>query len=172
MEELKSLFGEESLNFEQFSQKLAEAGETIKLANLKSGNYVAKSKYDKQLKSFEKYKSEVGKAPTIDNKLQSKYDSLQKEYNTLKEKQDQAEKMNLLNNSNVNPDFSEFVYSKVNSMVNESKDFKACLDEYLGEHKQYIKASQHTFANLESGNGAVKSENQKINEQIRKMRGN
>ena len=171
MEELKSLFGEESLNFEQFSKKLGEAVETIKLANLKSGNYVSKSKYDKQLKSFEKYKSQVGQTPAVDNKLQSKFDNLQKEYNALKEKQDQADKMSLLNNSNVNPDFSEFVFSKVNSMTNESKDFKTCLDEYLGEHKQYLKASQHTFANLENGNGAVKSENQKINEQIRKMRG-
>ena len=46
MEELKSFFGEGSLTYEEFSQKLGEAKDTIKLVNLKTGNYVDKSKND------------------------------------------------------------------------------------------------------------------------------
>ena len=54
MEELKSLFGDGSLSYEEFEQKLGETKE-IKLANLESGNYVDKDKYTKLEKKYNDY---------------------------------------------------------------------------------------------------------------------
>ena len=46
MEELKSIFGESALTFEQFSEALEKADKkTINLANLAKGGYVAKDKF-------------------------------------------------------------------------------------------------------------------------------
>ena len=44
MDFLKELFGDEALTFEQLQAKVAEKG--IKLADLTTGNYVDKKKYD------------------------------------------------------------------------------------------------------------------------------
>jgi TolA-binding protein len=47
--ELKELFGTEALTYEAFSKALSEKG--IKLADLSTGDYVSKSKFDDELKS-------------------------------------------------------------------------------------------------------------------------
>lgn len=47
MDFLKALFGEESLTFEQFTAKVSEAG--LKVADLSTGNYVAKKKFEDEL---------------------------------------------------------------------------------------------------------------------------
>ena len=53
MEELKNLFGEETLSYEQFAEKLNTADD-LKLVNMKSkdNGYVAKEKLDKVLHSY------------------------------------------------------------------------------------------------------------------------
>lgn len=45
---LKELFGEDSLTFEQFSEKLSQNG-SIKLANISDGGYVEKEQYERML---------------------------------------------------------------------------------------------------------------------------
>ena len=56
MDELQELFGDEALNYADFSAKLSEKG--IKLANIKAGEYVDKGKYDKLAGEYAKYKQE------------------------------------------------------------------------------------------------------------------
>ena len=141
MEELKSLFGDGSLSYEEFEQKLGETKE-IKLANLESGNYVDKDKYTR----------------------------IEKKYNALLTKQDEAEKLAEIDNANVNPKFAKFVYSEVNGLVNDGKDFKTALSEYLKDNAQFLKEGQGTFVNLQNGNGGTKSDNDKFNEQLRRRR--
>lgn len=51
MDFLKELFGEDALNYEQFTKLLKD--KDIKLANLKEGNYVAKDKFDTAIKQKE-----------------------------------------------------------------------------------------------------------------------
>ena len=171
MEELKTLFGEGSLSYDEFSQKLNEAGETIKLANLKNGGYVDKSKYDKLEKGLEDYKA---KYATLEEstkgyeQLKSQYDDISNKYNDLLGKQDLADKMSLIKKSNVNEDFAEFVYSKVNALTNDKKDFQTALGEYLKEHKQYLTSQKGTFVNLESGSTPPKSANEIMNNLIRR----
>lgn len=172
MEELKSLFGESSLSYEEFSQKLGEATD-IKLANLKSGNYVDKAKYEKLEKSHNEWQtkySALEESTKGFGDLQTNYDTLKANYDALITKQDEAEKMGLISSANVNPKFAKFIYAEVQSMTNESKDFKTALGEYLKDNKEFLNASQSTYVDLEKGLGQRKTENQIINEKIRGIR--
>lgn len=171
MEELKGLFGDSSLSYSEFEQKLNEAGETIKLANLKSGNYVDKAKFEKLEKGLNDYKTKYGElqesAKGFDE-LQKQYDDISDKYNKLLAKQDVADKMSKIKGANVSDEFAEFVYSKVNGLADENKDFQTALEEYLKEHKQYlVGANQSTFVDLQNGGTPSKSANDKMNEYIR-----
>ena len=177
MEELKTLFGEGSLSYDEFSQKLNEAGETIKLANLKTGGYVDKSKYDKKEKGLEDYKTKYAELEANTKgyeELKGQFEDISNKYNDLLGKQELANKMSMISKSNVSEEFAEFVYSKVNALTDDKKDFQTALDEYLKEHKQYIKGAmtKGTYVNLENGSTPPKSANEKFNENLRKIRGN
>lgn len=169
MEELKSLFGKNSLNYEEFSKLLGNSKD-IKLVNLKSGNYVDKAKYDKLVKSVNdsqaKY-SDFEKNNKEYTNLQKSYDTLKTDYETLLNKHNETEKMGLINSANVNPKFAKFVYSEVSSQVNDGKDFKSALTEYLNENKDFLNNSKSTYVNLQNGIGKPLSENEKINNYIR-----
>ena len=174
MEELKTLFGEGSLSYEEFSQKLNEAGESIKLANLKSGSYVDKDKYDKLEKGLEEYKTkyaDLEESTKGYEDLKSQFEDISNKYNELLGKQDLADKMSMIRKSNVADDFAEFVYSKVNAMTDDKKDFQTALNEYVKSHKQYLNGAKGTFVNLENGGSFTKSANEKFNESLRKLRG-
>ena len=175
MEELKTLFGEGSLSYDEFSQKLNEAGETIKLANLKSGGYVDKAKFDKLEKGLEEYKTKYADLEANTKgfeELKSQFEDISTKYNDLLGKQELADKMSMISKSNVSEEFAEFVYSKVNALTSDKKDFQTALDEYLKEHKQYLKGAttKGTYVNLESGSTPLKSANEKMNDFIRSKR--
>jgi hypothetical protein len=173
MEELKSLFGESSLSYEEFSQKLGEAKDTINLANLKSDKYVDKDKLvkaEKRLTELQTKFSALEESTKGFGELQTSYDTLKANYDALITKQDEADKMGLISSANVKPKFAKFIYSEVQSMTSESKDFKTALDEYLKDNKEFLNASQSTYVDLEKGLGQRKTENQIINEKIRGIR--
>lgn len=175
MEELKTLFGEGSLSYEEFSQKLNEAGETIKLANLKSGGYVDKAKFDKLEKGFEDYKTkyaDLQESTKGFEDLKTQFEDLTTKYNDLLGKQELADKMSMISKSNVSEDFAEFVYSKVSALADDKKDFQTALNEYLEEHKQYLKGAkqQSTYVDLQNGSTTPKSATEKMNEFIRGKR--
>lgn len=170
MEELKTLFGEGSLSYDEFEQKLGEAGDTIKLANLKSGNYVDKAKYDKLEKSITDYQTKFDalKESTSDyDKLKTDYDDISTKYNDLLNKQDVADKMNLIKSANVNPKFEKFIYSEVLSQVNDSKDFQSALNDYLKDNKEFLNTSKGTYVNLQNGVGEALTPNEKMNSYLR-----
>lgn len=172
MEELKSLFGEGSLSYEEFSQKLGEAKD-IKLANLKSGNYVDKAKYEKLETSVNEWQtkySALEESTKGYGDLQTQYDTLKADYDAVITKQDEAEKMNLISGSNVNPKFAKFVYAEVQSLVNESKDFKTALAEYLKDNKEFLNQKQGTYVDLEGGTPQPKTANEKMNDFIRRRK--
>jgi hypothetical protein len=169
MEELKSLFGEGSLSYEEFSQKLGEATD-IKLANLKSGNYVDKAKFEKLEKSQGEWQSKFNALEESTKgfgELQTNYDALKAEYEALKTKQEQAEKMSLVANANVNPKFAKFVVTEVQALVDDKKDFQTALGEYLNENKEFLNAQKGTYADLEHGITPPKTANEKMNDFIR-----
>ena len=172
MEELKALFGEGSLSYEEFSQKLGEASD-IKLANLSSGNYVDKAQYEKLEK---KYNESQTKYSALDEStkgygdLQARYDALKTDFDALVTKQEEAEKMALINGANVNPKFAKFIYAEVSSMTNESKDFKTALNEYLKDNKEFLNQKQGTYVDLEGGTPQPKTANEKMNDFIRRRK--
>ena len=174
MEELKSLFGEESLNYEAFEQKLSEAGDTIKLANLKSDKYVGRDIYEKQKAKWENelndYKTkyqDLEERTQGHDELKSQFDELTTKYNELLDKQATADKMSLISKANVDNKFAEFVYSKVNPQVSEEKDFQTALGDFLKENSQYLSTSKGTFVDLQNGNTAPQSSNETINNWLR-----
>lgn len=171
MEELKSLFGDGSLSYEQFEQKLSEAGDTIKLANLKSGNYVDKAKYDKVESGINEWKIKFNaleeKTKDYDSLL-SERDTLKADYTALQSKQAEAEKMSEIGSANVNPRFAKFVYAEVTSQMKDGDDFKTSLGEYLKENKEFLNTSKGTYVNLESGTTPPKTKNETMNDLIRR----
>lgn len=173
MEELKSLFGENSLSFDEFNQKLNEAKDTIYLANLKSNRYVERDKYEKAEKNLNDWKtkfSALEESTKGFNELQTQYDALKADYDALKEKQDTAEKMSIITGANVNPKFAKFVASEVQALTNESKDFKTALEEYLKDNKEFLNTARGSYANLENGVTPPQSPNEKMNNFIRGRR--
>ena len=171
MEELKSLFGEEALTYEQFEKALTDAGDTIKLANLKEGKYIDRDIYEKQEAKLEEFRT---KAEAFDDNekaytsLKEEYDSINSKYNELLAKQDLAEKMSIISNANVDKKFADYVLTKVTPMVNEKKDFQKALSEYLEENSQFLNASKGTFVDLQNGSTAPKSGNEFMNNLIRR----
>ena len=165
MEELKSVFGEEALTYESFTQKVTDAG--LKLGNLGSGNYVAKGKFDKLQTEFNQYK--------LDNDVSkyADYDSIKQELADLKAQQVESAQLGEVSKAGVDEKFAKFVMSEVRAMVDDKKDFATCLKEYLDANEQYKVAQSKSFftkgntsLNLQGKDGA-KSVNQKMNEFLR-----
>lgn len=170
MDELQELFGDEALNYADFSAKLSEKG--IKLANIKAGGYVDKGKYDKLAGEYAKYKQENDVSKYAD------YDTLKAELEKLKTEKEEAEFVAKVAEAKVDAKFQKFVVSEVKPLVSDKKDFKTCLDEYLKENPQFVENVQRrgvirsgSQVSLDEGSGAgAKNINQKMNDFIRGAR--
>lgn len=170
MDELQELFGDEALNYADFSAKLSEKG--IKLANIKAGGYVDKGKYDKLAGDFAKYKQENDVSKYAD------YDTLKAELEKLKAEKEEAEFVAKVAEAKVDAKFQKFVVAEVKPLVSDKKDFKTCLDEYLKENPQFVENVQRrgvirsgSQVSLDEGSGAgAKNINQKMNDFIRGAR--
>jgi DNA repair exonuclease SbcCD ATPase subunit len=170
MEDLKSLFGESSLSYEEFSQKLSEAKDTIKLANLKTGNYVDRAKFEKAEQSAQDLRvkfDELTNSTKDYESIKTERDTIKSQYEELQGKLDRNEKFNLISSQNVNPKFAKFVYSEVQAMVNDKKDFQTALSEYLKENKEFLNGAKGTYVDLEKGVSTPLSTNEQINKFIR-----
>lgn len=173
MEGLKDLFGESSLNYEQFEEKVK--GANIKLFDLNSGDFVAKKKFADAEASANDYKTKYDElfAKVGDyDKVKADYEAINTKYGELQAKQELADKMNLVSKANVQPQFAKFVYSEVNALTDDKKDFQTALSEYLKDNAQFINGGRGTFVDLQNGVGVQKSANALFNEQIRKAKGN
>lgn len=169
MDELKSLFGDGSLSYDEFASKLAESD--IKLANLKSGTYVDKAKLDKANTSY--------------NDLKTKYDSLvestktyehdKKELETLRAEKSTNESINKIIDAKVDKKYAKFVLSEIKSTLGENDKFEDALTKYVKENPQYLTTRQGVFKfgtsspDLEKGNAPAnqKTTNQTMNDIIR-----
>lgn len=170
MDELQELFGEEALNYADFSAKLSEKG--IKLANIKAGGYVDKGKYDKLAGEYAKYKQENDVSKYAD------YDTLKAELEKLKAEKEEAEFVAKVAEAKVDAKFQKFVVAEVKPLVSDKKDFKTCLDEYLKENPQFVVNTQRqgvfqksSQPNFDDGDkGGAPSTNKKMNEILRGVR--
>ena len=100
MEELKDLFGENGIKYDDFIQKVNEKG--IKLADLSKGEYVSKKKYDDDLATANnssadwqtKYNDLNNSIKSNDDTFQKKYDNLMYDYNNLKSETEKLDNSN------------------------------------------------------------------------------
>lgn len=166
MDELKDLFGDESLDYATFEQKLTDSG--MKLVNLKSGGYIDKAKYDKLAGDFTKYKTENDVSKYAD------YDSLKAEVEQLRAEKLEAGYMSEAAEAGVDEKFREFVVSKAKAGISKDKDFKSCLTDYLKDNQQFIVKQQQpkyfgtTSLDMSGKNNAEKTTSQKMNDFLRR----
>lgn len=157
MEELKNLFGEETLSYEQFAEKLNTADD-LKLVNMKSkdNGYVAKEKLDKVLHSY--------------NELKTKYSALLDETAThakdleelqaMRVEKDNADKLEKIRQAKIDDKFAKFALSEIKNSTKENEKFEDVLAKFVKENPQYLTSRQGVFAfgasspNLEQGNNA------------------
>lgn len=100
MEELKDLFGEDGIKYDDFIQKVNAKG--IKLADLSKGEYVSKKKYDDDLATANnssadwqtKYNDLNNSIKSNDDTFQKKYDNLMNDYNNLKSEKEKLDNSN------------------------------------------------------------------------------
>ena len=91
MDFLKEVFGEDALTFEQLSEKLSAAN--IRLANLESGRYVEKDRYDGRVAELNKANETIASLQETVKKFDGKDpEAFKQEINDLKVNHDQEMK--------------------------------------------------------------------------------
>lgn len=165
--DLKALFGEDALNYEQFTAKITEQG--IKLADLSTSTYVDKGKLEKQIASNKELQAKYDElAKNTEN-----YEAITKELNELKEEKVTNGYFEQIRNAKVDDKFSKFVLSEIRGSMKEGEKFEDVLGKYVKENPQYLMAKQGAVQfnspNLENGGSLpTKSENEIINDLIRR----
>lgn len=119
--DLKTLFGSESLTFDQLEAKINAAG--AKFADLSSGDYVSKQKYSDLERDH--------------NKLKEDNATVIKERDTLKAAETAKANLKTVKDAGVSEEYAEFVLSKAEKDVTDKVDLSAATKAYLAEHPQY-----------------------------------
>lgn len=168
MDELKSLFGEGALTYEEFESKLAE--NNIKLANLKSGMYVDKSKLDKANTSYNELQAKYNEL--VENT--KTYDADKKELEAFRTEKANRDYIDKIVGAKVDNKYAKFVLSEIKSSMGENDKFDDVLSKYVKDNPQYLTTRQGVFKfgssspDLENGKGTeTKTINQTMNEIIR-----
>ena len=167
MEELKALFDNGALTYEEFETKLTEGG--FKLANLAGGNYVSTDKYNKLKKEYDEYKVANDASKYAD------YETIKAENETLRTEKTTAERNATLAEANVSEKFRKFVLAEVTPLVTKDTDFKTALTEYLKTNEQFVENENKSApvrissqVNLRDGDGdAAKDANRIMNDILR-----
>lgn len=172
-EGLKQFFGEDgntAITYEQLTKGITEKG--IKLADLSLGGYIAKEKFDDQIRKFNDYKSKNDVSKYAD------YDDIKTELETLRNEKADRELMEKLSAKKVKPEFQKFVLAEIKGGLKEGEEFDKAMDTYLKTNSQYVaveeKGKQPFFksssAPLDNGSGESKNTNQKMNALFRSVR--
>lgn len=146
-EELQELFGDKTLSYDDFTKAINEKG--YKLANLSSGGYVAKSKYDEDVKKakgldykkkFEDLQASIEGDDGVNAKLKnltterddykSKYETLNKDYSILSA-------TNKVTSAGIKPEFAKFVANEVLGLTSDTIDFDTALKSYKAKNPQF-----------------------------------
>lgn len=146
-EELKELFGENTLSYEDFSKAIEEKG--MKLANLSAGGYIAKTKYDDDVKKaknldykkkYEDLEASIQGDDGINAKLKNittERDDYKSKYEELNTKYTMLDATTKVANAGIKPEFAKFVASEVLGQVSETIDFDTALKAYKAKNPQF-----------------------------------
>lgn len=165
--DIKELFGEAQLTYEDF-QKLAEE-KGAKITDLSEGKYVDKEKYSTDVKKHQdlavKYKTDyetLSGSIEGDEGYKTKLSQLQADLEGYKEKYEEADnklqlhtRMSLVSESGVAKEYQKFVAKEVAELVSDTVPFEDALKGYIEKNKQFLsgtkiqKKSGHSFAGEE-----------------------
>ena len=173
-EELRELFGENSLSYDDFSK--AVEGKGMKLANLSAGGYIAKSKYDDDVKKaknldykkkYEDLEASIQGDDGINAKLKSittERDDYKSKYEDLNSKYSILEATTKVTNAGIKPEFAKFVASEVLGQVSDTLDFDTALKAYKAKNPQYNSETTITRKKVGSSLGLDGKESNNQNE--------
>lgn len=154
MPNIDSIFGTESLTYEQFKAKAEAAG--AKVVDLSGGEYVAKGKYDS-------LKTERDTAIT-------ERDTIRTERDSLKAEKLAAENLKVVKAEGVADEFAEFVLSKASKDVTDTVDLAAATKAFLASNPHFKAGKQvHRVSSQgkQGGEEEEKSTNAKMNKIFR-----
>lgn len=108
--------------------------------------------------------------------LKAELEDYKTKYNTLNDQYLNLEYTSKVKDANVAPEFTDFVVTNVKQMVTDEKDYDTALNEYLQEHKQYVKNANNfvkvgSSVNLKGGKETPTTPNSIFNEMILKATG-
>lgn len=147
MEELKEIFGENKLSYEDFTKEVENKG--IKLANLSAGGYIAKTKYDEDIKKaknldYKQKYEDLNKSIQGDDGINVKLKNLENEKDDYKSKYEQLNKTysmldaeNKVKDAKIKPEFAKFVANEVLGQVSDTLDFDTALKTYKAKNPQF-----------------------------------
>lgn len=186
-EDLKELFGENSLSYDDFSKAVEEKG--MKLANLSAGGYVAKSKYDNDVKKaksldWKKKYEDLEKSIEGDDGINAKLKNITTERDDYKSKYEELNsRYSILDattkvvNTGIKPEFAKFVASEVLGQVSEDIDFDTALKSYKAKNPQFgtettvVRKKVGSSLSLDGKEGTNQEEtNKTMNDLIRSVR--
>ena len=186
MDELQELFGKNALSYDDFNKAVEEKG--MKLVNLSAGGYIAKTKYDEDVKKakaldykqkYEDLQNSIEGDDGVNAKLRnitaerddykSKYEIMNQDYSLLKA-------TNKATNSGIKPEFAKFVASEVLKETSDTVDFDTALKAYKAKNPQYNSESTIIKKNSSVSMGGkiqpnANETNQIMNDLIRSTRG-
>lgn len=185
MEELKELFGEDALSYDAFTKAIEDNG--IKLANLSAGGYIAKSKYDDDVKKaknldykkkFEDLQASIEGDDGVNAKLKNitaERDDYKAKYETLNKDYSMLNAVSKVTNAGIKTEFARFVANEVLNLTSETVDFDTALKSYKAKNPQYNSETtvvkKGSSVNLSNGTQTNQNEiNQIMNNLIRSTR--
>lgn len=110
--------------------------------------------------------------------LRYELDDYKTKYNSLNEKYENLMYSSKVRDANVSPEFTDFVANNVKKLVTDDKDYDTALNEYLQEHKQYVKQADKgnyikvgSSVDFKGGSQTPNTPNNVFNEMILKATG-
>lgn len=171
LEFLKDCFDNDEA-FKKFEEKVDEKG--IKVADLSTGDYVAKKKYDDkvtELNTLQTKYTDLERNAQTDEVSKTKISDLEKELGEYKTKYETLDKdhKHYLNRDTVisngfKKEFADFVVSEINKNVSDTIDFETAMKGYKAKNPQFTEAEkkvvikQSSMPNM-NGNGEGKQNN-------------
>jgi len=164
--ELKDIFGDKPISFDDFSKRLAENADKFELANLKTGAYVSKEKFERverELKGL-KAKIESMKNAEAGESKESKDSELAKQVERLTQELEKSKRMKAIESRTIKPEFSDYVYYEVSKQTSEDKPFEKALDEFVKKNPHFVAETKagkvvKVGSSLKVGSGAATEEN-------------
>lgn len=179
LEFLKECFESED-NFNKFTQKVDELG--IKIADLTSGEYIAKKKFDTkvtELTNLQTKYNELEKNSQNDDVSKQKIEDLEKQlneantkYTTLNAEHNHYLQKDKVTGAGFKKEFVDFVISEINKNVTDTVDFETAMKGYKAKNPQFTETETKVFKansmpNMTGANKGTENNNDIMNALIR-----